>query len=66
MLKEDNHIIMTLIQIWDEYTSDILVNSLIIEGTRKDSKTNQNKGESLLNRSKTGFFNMGDGSQLNL
>ena len=37
---------MTLLQIWDEYTSDILFNSLITKGTRKDSKTNQNKGDS--------------------
>lgn len=33
MLKED--IIMTLIQIWDEYTSDILFNPSMNEGTGK-------------------------------
>lgn len=36
---------MTVLQIWDEYTSNILFNSLITIGTRKDSKTNQNKGD---------------------
>lgn len=37
---------MTLLQIWDEHTSNILFNSLITKGTRKDSKINQNKGDS--------------------